>query len=216
MPENIEKIILENIYFSYRGNSVLRNFSFDFSKGIIGIRGANGSGKSTLISLILKSIIPDKGFIKINDINLEDIRYDEIQKKIAYVGAKQILYNLSVKENLLMFDGSESVTEYELNRIIQLVNLDEDIQNLPNRIETILSDNNGLSIGQIQKIEIARAILKNTTVMLFDEAFSNVDIDTKSKIFHYLSSIKDKKIIILVSHNYTDYDFCDRVIQLNK
>lgn len=211
----IVSIRFDKVSMSFGEKKVLQKFSSEFHNGITGIQGPNGCGKTTIMNLMLKNFCPSEGEILINDVSISEISYTYIQKNFSYTGSAKVLYDLTVRENLLLFNGCERVSDHEITEVLGIVHLHEDIGHLPNGIETRITTQIELSSGQIQKIQVARALLKNANVMLFDEAFSNLDVDTKHDIFSYIGSKHPNAIIIIVSHNTNDYLICNNIYTIS-
>jgi len=212
---NIEKIELCEIDLDLNGKRILSNISCLFKKGeIVGLTGNNGSGKTSITNIILKRYLPSSGKMKINDIESKIYKNNGWSTKFSYIGANKILYNLSIIDNLLLF-SDETVNITKVKQICELVNLHEDIQKMPDGYNTLLSDNYKLSSGQIQKLQIARTFLKDSDVMIFDEAFSNLEPSTKENVIEYIKNLSNDKIIIITSHNIEDYDCCKKIYKIN-
>lgn len=210
----IEGIAIKNICKSFDSNEVLNDFTKEFGKGITGIQGPNGCGKTTLMKLLLHSCLPEKGSILFGDRNLNDISLGWIQEQISYVGANKITYNVSLRENLVLFEGGENISDGQIYDALKVVDLWDDVNELPEKLNTMIDDNSGFSSGQIQKMQVARSLLKNAEIMLFDEAFSNIDFDARKKILQYIRNNYKEKIILLISHNKEDYEWCDETVYL--
>lgn len=211
---DVDSIEFEDVVLFYGRKQALNKISLRFNRSeIIGLFGNNGSGKTSIANLLLRNLSPSCGKIYLNNININDYSYDVLKKRISYIGASHILYNLTIKDNLTLFNDCESSDE-EIYKACKLVNIYTDIMNLPNKFDTVINDSLTLSTGQIQKIQLARIILRNTDIMIFDEALSNLDNNSKYNIIKYLSTISKNKIIIFISHNLSDYNFCNKIYNL--
>lgn len=211
----VNSIRFENVSFCYDTHEVIDNCNLDFHNGIIGIKGQNGCGKTTLLKLILNEYEVQKGNIYLNELNIKDIQYLSLQERISYVGADKHVYSLSVRDTLLLFSDKNNIAEKKVKEVLRLLNIYDEFQSLPKQLETIIGEECDLSSGQIQKLQLARAILKEPDIFLFDEAFSNLDKETKNKVLLYIKEKYQNKIIIIISHNHDDYEVCDYVIELS-
>ncbi len=214
LDEKINSIAFNNVSLSFEEKPVIKNINVELNKGnIIGIRGDNGSGKTSLANLLVQNLLPSSGIIDINGSNYLDLKYCSLKQHISYAGASKILYHLSILDNLTLFNGKEQINYEKIVQSCKKVGIYEDILSLPNGFNTIVSDAFNLSSGQIQKIQIARILLKDTEVIILDEALSNLDIYTKNNVKNELKSIAKEKLIIIISHDKTDYDICDEIFE---
>ncbi|WP_282925541.1 ATP-binding cassette domain-containing protein [Helcococcus kunzii] len=211
----INKIVLNDVRFSYGEKQIFDNFNHHFIKKKYALIGNSGSGKSTLLKLILGIEKPDKGKILINEINLSDINKNSLYKNIAYIEQNIYLINDSIKNNILL--GSE-IEDDVFNNILKKVNLLELISSLPNKENTIVTSNGQeISGGEKQRIAIARALVKNVDFIFIDETTSQLDKKNREALENMILSLKDIGVI-MISHNYNEetlYKF-DEVINLDK
>lgn len=208
----VQSIELEKICFSANNRTIINELSLKLNAGeIVGIRGENASGKTTIANLLLTNIIPTSGKIYINGLSSEEIAYTSIVDHIAYVGTSKNLFNISVRNNILLSYTKSFPTETQIDKVCELLNLKDDIDHFPEKIDTFITDYTKLSSGQIQKIQLARALLCNPDVLILDEAISNLDIQTKAKVKELILELKQSgKIIIIISHALEDYCICDK------
>lgn len=215
LSSTVQLIEFDNVSFSNKEKSILRNVSIRFQAGeIIGIWGENASGKTTLANLLLSNLLPSHGRIYLNGFANDTLSYKSINHHISYVGTSSNLFDISVRDNLLI-SCDDIPDDVEIDNICKVLNLEQDIDCLPRKFDTILSENVKLSSGQIQKIKLARALLSKPDVLVLDEAFSNLDINVKSKTKSYLQRLRQEgKIILFISHDSDDYDICDRIYSI--
>ena len=200
--KTISSIEFKNVCFSY-ANSLpkINNLSFNFKSGdLIRIHGRSGCGKSTLINLICGLIELQKGQIKINNHPIQNINLDFYMSKLSYVSQDNFLFNDTISNNL-------NLTKADINKdwiikCCKLAGAHNFITNLPNGYETLVGERGfSLSGGQIQRLCIARAFIKNGDLMIFDEATSALDKKNEEIIFKSINKfIKKGKIVIIISH----------------
>jgi ABC-type multidrug transport system fused ATPase/permease subunit len=198
---NLEELELKNISFQYNNKKVLNNFSFKFVKGdFVGFFGKSGAGKST-ISLILSGIIfPMKGSIYLNKIKLnKKNKIYEMVGKIGYVSQNVFMKNDSVKNNIILGDRNFDKEKYYKSLKISGV---EKILKHRKTPDKLIIKNNGsnLSVGQRQRIAIARAFYHAEQIIILDEATSNLDVKAENEILKNLKKIHKQYLIIMISH----------------
>lgn len=209
--KNIQNIKIKNLTFSYNdSNKLFKNLSCTFLKGkIYGIVGKNGSGKTTLLKL-LAGIFLNKyqGAILINGTDINEIdRCAYRQEKIAYVQQQKVIISGTIKENLALLNNNDNYAETEFTKkFLKDMKLSSEIS--PELV--------GISEGQNQKINILRALNKESEVILMDEPTSSLDLITKKLLMEYLNSKKSNKIIIVVTHDDSIYPFFDEIIKMDK
>ena len=157
------KIIFEDLNLTVKSHSVN------------GIFGKNGSGKTSILNLLTKIYEPDKGIISLNGSNIKGLSYKFIQNNISYIKQNPMLFNMSLLENILLFNNANFIPLENIQNACKEINFLDDINNMPNGFNTVLNDKNRLSVGQTQKLQIARAILMDRPIILIDEATVNLD-----------------------------------------
>jgi len=207
----IGNIEFKNIVFSYNNESdnVLNNVSFKIkNKEKNAIIGMSGCGKTTIFKLLLKQYDNYYGNILIDNHNIKDFSESCLRNTITIVNQEPMLFNMTIKNNLLMVN--ENATDEEIRHACKLANIDDFINTLPNKYDEIIEENTtNLSIGQKQRIAIARAILKNTPIILFDEITSALDKNSKRIIEKTINKLSEEKNIMQgVSDRY------DRVVRV--
>ena len=211
--DKIDTIEFENVTFGYGEEVVLNNISFLIKKGEkIGVVGASGVGKTTIISLLTKLYTPQKGKILVNNIDIQDIDTKNLRDKLGIVSQDVRLFNSSIRFNLTMGDN---YSDMELIEMLSKTNMKEKIMSLPDGLDTVYEWNNvGLSGGQIQRIMIARALIKESEMIICDEATSALDVDNEEEISKVLYELLTDKIGIFISHRYKSIVGCDRILVL--
>lgn len=213
--DRIESIDFKNVYYKYPGQKeyTLKDVSFSLNKSEkIGLVGKTGSGKTTLLSLLMGIIEPSEGEILINGHNIADINIETFRKKIGYVPQESFIVSASVKDNVLM---ERKVDDSLFYKAIGLSELAEDIYKLPMKENTLVSEGGrNLSGGQRQRIGIARAILEEPDLIVFDEATSSIDNYTQHRISDAISEMKCSQL--LVSHRLSTVKACDRILVMDK
>ncbi|MCB6437522.1 ABC transporter ATP-binding protein [Thomasclavelia ramosa] len=206
-------ITFKNVTFSYREKTVFQNFNLSLkSNSLIAIIGPSGCGKSTLFNLLLRFEKPTSGKILIGTHPIDKysrIKYSQI---LTCVAQHPYLFNMSIYENLALIDPDIN----NIKKACQQAEIDEYIMSLPKQYDTILSDGAlNFSGGQQQRLAIARALLKNSKILLFDKITSALDEKTSYEIFQTLIKLKKTHTILMISHKPSEYQQCDQIINLS-
>lgn len=206
-------ITFKKVTFSYREKTVFQNFNLSLkSNSLIAIIGPSGCGKSTLFNLLLRFEKPTSGKILIGTHPIDKysrIKYSQI---LTCVAQHPYLFNMSIYENLALIDPDIN----NIKKACQQAEIDEYIMSLPKQYDTILSDGAlNFSGGQQQRLAIARALLKNSKILLFDEITSVLDEKTSYEIFQTLIKLKKTHTILMISHKPSEYQQCDQIINLS-
>lgn len=205
-------IELDNVGFSYDGErKVLNNINMKIpNKGLVAIVGESGSGKSTVASLILNSYKVTSGEIKLNNINIEKIDSKSIYEKISLISTNSYIFNGSILDNLLM--GNKSATSEEIDHALKVSRLYDFTKSLGEGLLTRTGEGGSLlSGGQKQRLALARAILGNREVMIFDEATSNIDVESEEDIWEAIYELAKTKTIIVISHRLANVIGADNI-----
>ncbi len=212
---NITNITLDNISFNYEDINVFNNVSLKLENSTITcILGKSGKGKSTLLKVIGGLLTNNTtGSIYYSNENINNINLDKLQRKITFVMQNSILLNDTIKENLLI--GNKNITNDEIVSICKKVNALEFIENFPKKFDEVIGINGAkLSSGQRQKIILARALLSDSDVFIFDEVISDVDSLSEHYILQTIKQLSYNKIIIVVSHKQSVINICDNIFEL--
>ena len=210
-----KNIKLQNISFEYEANNkVFENLNFQLNyNDKIGLYGESGVGKSTLINIISGLIKPDKGSIYIEEKNIEN---NNIISNLSIVSQSPFFINSTIKENLIFGLENDKIDDKEILDILKNLNLLDVINKLDKGLYTSLGERGSkFSGGQLQRLSIARAILKKSNLLILDEATNSLDKKNEELVMSYiLQKFKDKALII-ISHDLNVLKNCDYVIQLN-
>lgn len=206
------EITINNLSFAYGYHEkVLDNINIKIKKGEkVAFVGKNGSGKTTLINLILKLRETEIGEIFIGKNNINDLDSTILHQKIAYVSQDTFLFSKTILDNLLL--GKENISEDKINQVIHDCQLEELINKKEEGIHTIISENaNNLSAGEKQRIGLARALLCEPEIIIFDEVTSNLDVISEKKIIDMIYRNCKSITCIFVAHRLQTIDKCDRI-----
>lgn len=211
------KIEFNNVNFKYEKseNNIIENINFTIEPNTKNaIVGQSGAGKSTIFKLLLKEYDNYTGTIKFDNNNIQDFNEKSFRNSISIVNQEPILFNMSIRENLLMVN--ENATIQDIKYACKLANIEDFIEKLPNKYDEVINENNNnISVGQKQRIAIARAILRDTPIILFDEATSALDNYSRSKIEETINELAKTKTIILIAHSLELVKDFDNIIMIN-
>lgn len=208
--KGFKKIIFKDVGFSYLPEKpVLKHVNLEIQKGsMVGLVGKSGSGKSTLIDLLMEFFEPTEGKILIDELDLKDVNIYEYRQKIGYVPQESVLFNLSIKDNLLWV--KPNATDDEIKRVLDLAHASEFISEFPEGINTIVGDRGGnLSGGQRQRIALARAMLRKPEILILDEATSALDSESEKLIQEAINEIAKETTIVLIAHRLSTLSKAD-------
>lgn len=206
------RIDIQNLTYRYsdKREFILDDISLGINKGeVFGITGTSGSGKSTLMKIISGLIIPERGNVLIDGTPLTKQNIHSWQRQIGFVHQSPFIFNKTLYENIAL---NTHVNPDKLNDCIQLAGLTDFVRQLPDGIHTQLGEQGSkISEGQKQRIAIARALYKDASVLLFDEATSSLDSTTEDIIIESLQNLKKQKVtIIIIAHQNRIINMCDR------
>jgi len=209
-------IIFENVSFAYPGcKNVLTHINAKIPKGkMIAFVGESGAGKSTLIDMLMGFHEPSTGKVKIDNIPIENFDISSLRHKIGYVPQEELLFNTSIRDNLLWSNNEAS--EIDIINACKLARAHEFIQNCSNGYDTIVGDRGvRLSGGEIQRIALARAILRKPELLILDEATSSLDSNSEQLIQQSIESIAKYTTIVVIAHRLSTIKNADYVYVLN-
>jgi ATP-binding cassette subfamily B protein len=210
---HIEKIKFENVSFHYNGEEeVLSNINMEIKKGDrVLILGPVGSGKSTILGLISSMYNPEEGRIKINNLSIEKIDKNILRTKIGYVTQEPLLFSGTIKENVQF--GKENLSEKEFWELMEIVQLKQEILSFKDKEHSKVGQR-GLSLsgGQKQRLSIARALVRNPEVLIFDDITASLDADNEAKLWNSINSKYKKITCFIVSHRLSTLRYVDKVI----
>lgn len=209
-PQDIE---INQLSFRYDDKLVIKDLSAKFIKGQpVAVIGSSGKGKTTLIRLLLALVKPDKGEIYINTPTEHLVLSNKYRINIAYVPQGDKLFSGSIKENLRL--GEHEVSESKLREVLYLA-CAEFVYDLPDGLDTIVGESGyGLSEGQAQRIAVARALMRECNIWLFDEVTSALDPDTGEKLIQRLLEAGKNKILVFVTHDMKLAGKCRQTIYI--
>jgi len=215
-----DQISIRSLYFKYQTsqNQTLLNINFDIKKGeSIGIIGESGAGKSTLVDVLLGLLMPDSGGIYVDGIKISQQNLKEWQLNLAYVPQTIYLTDDTFRKNIALGINDEEIDEDILRDAIKGAQLEDFVNSLDNGLDTKVGERGvRLSGGQRQRIGIARALYRNTEILVFDEATSALDNQTEKEVMEAINKLKNTKTLIIIAHRLSTISKCDRVIKLNK
>ena len=212
-----KEIEFDNVSFKYDKSKVLENISFKVKKGqMVAIVGASGSGKSTLVNLIPRFYENITGKIIIDGFDVKDLPRSDLRSIIAIVSQESILFNSSIKENILLGDNSEDADE-RLKKSISIANAQEFIDEFEEKLNYNVGDNgSNLSGGQKQRIAIARAVYSNCPILILDEATSSLDSKSEKLVQNAIDKLMVDKTSIVIAHRLSTIQNADKIIVLEK
>ena len=210
---NNASVEFKNISFTYPdGTQALKNLSAKIEGGTkVGLVGVSGSGKTTFLNLIPRFFHLKTGSIFIDNQNINDINLNSLRKEISLVSQDVILFDDTIKANILY--GNALASNEEIIKACKFAAAQDFVEKLPNKYETIIGENGiKLSGGQKQRLSIARAILKNSSIILLDEATSSLDSESESVIQKAIENLTKNKTTIIIAHRLSTVMNCDKIL----
>ncbi|MBO4502528.1 MAG: ABC transporter ATP-binding protein [Candidatus Methanomethylophilus sp.] len=206
------EIEFRDVSFSYiEGNEIIHHFSFTVEPGQkIAIVGPTGAGKTTVVNLLMRFYEVDSGDILIDGMSVRDLRRDQVHSMFAMVQQDVWLFEGTVRDNLLF--NRPSVSEERMTQACKAVGIHDFIESLPKGYDTVISESSGLSSGQKQQLTIARAIIHDAPMVIFDEATSSVDTRTEKLIQKATEDLTRGKTSFIIAHRLTTIRECDRIV----
>ncbi|MCA9192643.1 MAG: ABC transporter ATP-binding protein [Planctomycetales bacterium] len=209
-----QEIHFENVGFSYGSTNVLKGITFSVRAGeTIGIVGPSGAGKSTLLNLIVRLYDPSSGTVRFDEHNLRQLRLADIYGQVAIVAQEPFLFSTTIRENILC--GRPSASEEELEQAAIAAHIHDEIVRFPDGYETLVGvGGRGLSRGQAQRINVARAFIKNAPILLLDEATSSLDTVTEAYMQDAIDHLLESRTSFVVAHRLSTVRQANRLIVL--
>ena len=210
---NNASIEFKNISFTYPdGTHALKNLSAKIEGGTkVGLVGISGSGKTTFLNLIPRFFHLKNGSIFVDNQNINDINLNSLRKEISLVSQDVILFDDTIRANILY--GNAFASNEEIIDACKFAAAQDFVEQLPNKYETIIGENGiKLSGGQKQRLSIARAILKNSSIILLDEATSSLDSESESVIQKAIENLTKNKTTIIIAHRLSTVMNCDKIL----
>lgn len=213
--DNIKDISFKNLTFHYIPSApVLKNINLHIHRNeFVAIAGESGSGKSTIAALLMKMRRAQDGQLFINDMDINSISQSSITKHINLLSTDSHIFNTTIRENLLM--AKPDASEEQITAALFTAKLLDFVQSLPDKLNTLTGENGALlSGGQRQRLALARSILADRQVMVFDEATSNVDCESEALIWQAIGELKGSRTIITISHRLANIRHADSIYML--
>jgi subfamily B ATP-binding cassette protein MsbA len=211
-----QAIKLENVSFKYDEDDVLKNFSMTVPKGkTVALVGQSGSGKSTIANLVTRFYDVNKGAVTIDGNDIRSLTKHSLRNLMGLVTQDSILFNDSIKNNVLI--GKENATDEEVIEALKIANAWEFVKELPEGINTNIGDaGSKISGGQKQRLNIARAVLKNPPIMILDEATSALDTESERLVQVALENMMKNRTSIVIAHRLSTIQNADEIIVMQK
>ncbi len=211
-----DNVGINNISFKYEDQYVLHDFSLNVPKGhTVALVGQSGSGKSTIANLVTRFYDVNSGSITIDGLDIKDITQNSLRGLLGLVTQDSILFNDTVKGNLLV--AKENATDEEIIEALKIANAWEFVKDLPDGMDTNIGDSGGkISGGQKQRLSIARAVLKNPPIMILDEATSALDTESERLVQDALENMMKNRTSIVIAHRLSTIQNADKIVVLSK
>ena len=211
-----KEIKLENVTFSYDNKrDVLKNVNMTFpEKGMTAIVGESGCGKSTVVNMLVGGFRPQKGEVTVGGKQLEKLSRENWYSHLSAVSYNTYIFNESVRDNFKM--AKENVTDEEIFAALEKVNLKEFIEENGGLDKVITEDANNISGGQKQRLALAIALVSDKDIYVFDEATSNIDIDSEAIIMKNIKAISESRSVIVISHRLANVVPADNIYYMEE
>ena len=213
-----QRIVFEDVHFAYQDGErpALHGVSFELHKGeTVALVGKSGSGKSTIAALAAGLIVPDTGTIQVDGHPLLSWQLEDWQRQVSWVSQFPYLFNQSIMENLRL--GKPEAIGDEIERAIQLAQAEEFITQLPKGDATLLGDRGArLSGGQVQRLAIARALLKDAPIVVMDEPAANLDPMNEGKLLEAMAHLLRDRTVLMIAHRLSSVRRADRILVLEQ
>lgn len=211
-------IVFKNVSFTYNDTNItaLKNVNFSVKEGeTVAILGKTGSGKSTILELIARLYDTSEGTILLDNYDIRNLNLDDLRNQIGFVPQDPFLFSESIASNIKF--GKEEATKQTIITAAKNADVHENIIDFPNGYDTILGERGvTLSGGQKQRVSIARAIIKDPKILIFDDCLSAVDTETEEKILSNLQKVSNNKTTFIVSHRVSSAKNADKIIILEE
>ena len=213
---NSKNIVFKNVTFTYQrtGIRVFDSFNLEIEEGkTLGIIGKVGSGKTTLLDLLSRVYDPEKGSILYNNKDIRSFKINNLRGLFSYVPQNNFLFSDSIYKNIQF--GNPDATSEQVQKAAKLSEIDSEIDKFEKGYRTILGERGiTLSGGQIQRVSIARSLIKDSALYLFDDCFSSLDTDTEERLINNLKNRLKNKSVVIVSHRVSCIKHSDKIIVL--
>jgi subfamily B ATP-binding cassette protein MsbA len=215
LPGKPQSIVFQDVGFSYQDRAVLGHVSFEVQAGeTIGIAGPSGSGKTTMLNLIARFYDPTSGRVLVNGRDLRDFRLADVYDKLAIVTQEPFLFATTIGDNIRC--GRPGASDAEVEEAARAAEIHEDIRAMPEGYDTVVGvGGRGISVGQAQRINIARALLKNAPLLLLDEATSSLDSLSEAKVQRAIDRLMEGRTTFTVAHRLSTLRNASRILVLD-
>ncbi len=213
LPIFAPSVTFESVSFGYdEDQEVLKDFSLDVSPGeTIALVGHSGGGKTTVVNLLLRFYEPSRGRILVGGVELDQIQHNELRGLVGLVQQETFLFSGTLRDNIAY--GSPTASEAQIEEAARAAHAHEFIDNLPLRYNTIVGERGvNLSGGQRQRIAIARALLRNPGILIFDEATSHLDSESEHLVQQALANVADGRTVFIVAHRLSSIRQADKIV----
>ncbi|WP_020224900.1 ABC transporter ATP-binding protein/permease [Holdemania massiliensis] len=216
ITETHPTIEIQNLGYQYQPDqTVLKNISTAFPFGsLIAIVGESGSGKSTLAKILTGQNQNYSGHVRLGSLELNQIRETSLMKTVTYIGHSSILFKGTVRDNLLI--GNPHADDSQLWTVLEQTRLADFLRSEQGLDTILLEKAANLSGGQIQRLALARALLHDTPIYIFDEATSNIDVESEADILSRIHQLTRQHLVILISHHLTQVQHADQILVLEQ
>ncbi|MFC1576372.1 ABC transporter ATP-binding protein [Candidatus Omnitrophota bacterium] len=216
LPVLSRDITLENIWFKYDKDHVLRDVSLNAKKGeIIAIVGPSGSGKTTLANLIPRFYDPEKGSVRMDGVDLKDVTLKSLRDQIGIVTQEMLLFNDTITANIAY--GSEGYSKEDIVRAAKVANAHDFIANAPHGYDTVVGERGfRISGGERQRLAIARAVFKNPPILIFDEATSQLDTESERCVQEAIDRLMEGRTVVVIAHRLSTIKHATKIVVLDK
>ncbi|OLS02195.1 ATP-binding cassette domain-containing protein [Tissierella creatinophila] len=219
--ETLTKVKLKGVKFSYNERKeIFKDLNIEINnEKIFSIKGKNGTGKTTIIKMVIGLIDPKEGRILINNYDIKDLDKKALRERISIIDQKTFLFNDTIKNNILYSSTTKNINELEerYKHIVKKLSIDQIFKKHEGNGDLLVGQNGiKLSGGEVQKISVARALMKDADIIIFDEAVVNIDESTKKIIKEIILKEFKNKIVIIIDHTGYFDDIINDFINLNK
>ncbi len=216
LPQFAKQIRYENVSFAYNPEEpVLKGINLDINKGeTVALVGRSGSGKTTLVNLLPRFYDVSRGAITIDEHDIRSVTQHSLRRQIAIVSQQTILFNDTIRNNIAY--GRKDVSEEELIAAARSANAHDFILALPDGYETVIGENGiRLSGGQQQRLSIARALLKNSPILILDEATSSLDTESEREVQEAINRLMSNRTTLVIAHRLSTITHADRIVVMD-